>query len=143
MSPFEVITIPAEKQDVATLCARSIKYTNKWMVRAGFSGYGVEVKLLPKEHYGKCWAASTWSIDDEWVVFYFMPDSIMPKETLELTVIHEVAHGLVEMGKNGTTTTEQACWRIAHLVRPGATTPQRWVEPLIDFDERLKEMDDE
>lgn len=127
-------TYPDEPRDPHEVLPRTIKLLGKWMVRLGFSGYQVTVLVLERENYGKCWAASTWSTDDESVTFRFMPDGTLPKDTQELVIIHEVAHGLMELAtEHGMTNLEQACWKIARSFRPEALSPAQWTEPAVAF----------
>lgn len=97
----------------------------KYVGRFGFGDYGYTVRLLPKEWYGKRWAHVSFCHEDGWFVLEVVPDGVLPARELESVVLHELAHGLLELpAELGDAGHEQAANRIARLVMG-----RRWNHP--------------
>lgn len=97
----------------------------KYAGRFGFGDYGYTVRLLPQEWYGKRWAHVSFCHEDGWFVLEVVPDGVLPARELESVVLHELAHGLLELPTElGEAGHEQAANRIARLVMG-----RRWAHP--------------
>lgn len=109
-------------------------FVDKWMPRFGFGGHWrVEVYRLQEKYKGKVWAHGFWNMEEEHVLFEFVPDGALPDTVLEMLVIHEVAHGLVELGKTSEHGEEVVCNRVAKVLKPRAKHPNEWYKTKKSF----------
>lgn len=102
--------------DVGTALVR------KWAPKFGFAGWRIQVRPIPMDN-PDAWGRSFFETNEEWGVIEIPPDGFFPPETLELLVLHELAHGLLELAASEGVLEEQACNRIARLSRGDFTTP--------------------
>lgn len=103
-------------------------YVERWMPRFGFTNYAVTVGVLPPDQKGQCWGRSWWNVAEEWADIELVPDGILPDDQLEGLVLHELAHGLVELARSGDGGTETVCNRLARLLgAQGAPLCNEWV----------------
>lgn len=113
--------------------ARARGYVEKWMQRFGFGQWRCEVYRLQEKYAGKVWAHGFWNTHEEHVLFEFVPDGVLPANVLEMLAIHEVAHGLFEMSRNGEAGEEVACNRLGKLLMPRAKHPNEWWKSKPDY----------
>lgn len=68
---------------------------------------------------------SFFDVHEEWGLVELPDDDSLPSETLELLVLHELAHGMLKMagGDKKSWVTEATCNRIARLARGDFITP--------------------
>jgi hypothetical protein len=104
------------------------KLLNKWLPKFGFAHYSRYVELVPEDQKGKTWAMVKWDHDEEFVVFYFVPDGVLPKEQLEVVVLHELAHGLISLANESAPDEERVCNRIARILAPQVMTTNEWMQ---------------
>lgn len=71
----------------------------------------------------EAWAHSYYDIEEMWGVIELPPDEFFPVDTLELLVLHELAHGLLKLAAEEGVLVEQSCNRVARLARGDFVTP--------------------
>lgn len=85
--------------------------------------YRLTVQPMTSVQPGDAWALSYYDVDEEWGALWLPADEALPPETLELVVLHELAHGLVKIAASGDQPEEAVCNRIARLSLANWTTP--------------------
>lgn len=89
-----------------------------WAPRFGLGEFRLKVKPMPTDNT-EAWALSHYDIEEMWGSIELPSDEVFPFETLELLVLHELAHGLLQLAGTDVTSVavEQSCNRIARLTR--------------------------
>jgi hypothetical protein len=102
----------------------------KWAQRFGLGSYRLYVRSLSHADRESAEAMSWYEPAEEWGVVWLPDDSELPPETLELLVLHELAHGLLWNDD-----TELQCDRVARLAqgREDVPWPEEW-KMLTNFD---------
>lgn len=98
---------------------------HRWAQRFGVGHYRITVQPISEKDSETAWATSYWETAEEWAVIDLPADDSMPVDTLELLVLHELAHGLLKVvgGDAKSVVTEATCNRIARLAKRDYTTP--------------------
>lgn len=93
---------------------------HKWKQRFGLGHLRFHILPLGEDAAKKSNAQSYYDLVEEWAYVWLPDDEEFPPETLELLVLHELAHGVLWEGKAGL---EQACDRIARIATRDYTSP--------------------
>lgn len=93
----------------------------KWARRFGLGDFRLRVQLI--DHDCDAWARSFYELSEEWGLIELPPDALFPPATLEMLVLHELAHGLLAVAERSEGDTEVACNRIARLARADYESP--------------------
>lgn len=94
----------------------------KWAGKLGLGEFRIQVVTLSPDNK-KAWALSFYDIEEMWGIIDLPVDETHPAPLLELLVVHELSHGLIELAKSGKVAVEQACNRIARLALADYETP--------------------
>lgn len=93
---------------------RSRILVNRWKHILGFGHWRIYVYEIPNNPTH--WAISEWDVHEEWARIGFVADRVFPEEQRETLVLHEFAHGLLELAKTSEVAEEQFCNRFARLL---------------------------
>lgn len=93
----------------------------KWARRFGLGDFRLRVQLIDSDC--DAWARSFYELNEEWGLIELPPDALFPPATLEMLVLHELAHGLLALAERSEGDTEAACNRIARLAKQDYESP--------------------
>jgi hypothetical protein len=91
------------------------RLVRKWAGAFGLGDFRLQVKEIP-EDTPDAWARSFYDIEELWGVLELPGDNLLPPALIELLVLHELAHGLIQVAGASELGEEQACNRIARMV---------------------------
>lgn len=101
---------------------RATALVRKWAPRFGLGEFRLAVNEIPRDT-PDAWARSFYDIEELWGVLDLPGDEFLPVALQELLILHELAHGLLQLAESGDVGCEQACNRIARLARGDFETP--------------------
>lgn len=98
---------------------------HRWSPRFGLGAYRITVQPISVTDGVDAWAMSYWDVHEEWGLVELPEDESLPPATLELLVLHELAHGLLKVvgGDGDSAVVESTCNRIARLARRDFVSP--------------------
>lgn len=96
-------------------CRKGARLVADWAPVFGFQNFRITVTVLPEEEKGKHWGLSSWNIEEEWAHIQLVPDGVLPDDVQEQLVLHELAHGLIDLATKGEAELEVVCNRIARF----------------------------
>lgn len=96
-------------------CKEAKALTEKWAPAFGLGHYAHEVRVLPESARGKMWGRSYYNHEEEWFEFEVVPDGALPSAQVEALVLHELAHGLLNLASKSDHAVEAVCNRIVKL----------------------------
>lgn len=98
---------------------------HKWAPKFGLGNFRITVQPITTEDATDAWAMSFFDTHEEWGLVELPADESLPVGTLELLVLHELAHGLLKLvgGDGDSPAVEATCNRIARLARRDFVSP--------------------
>lgn len=113
----------------------------QWLPKFGFGHYTFKLSPLPKAADGKTWGRCVWLHDEETARFQFVPDGVLSKAQLETVVLHELAHGLLELAGTSEHAEEVVCNRIVRLLRPSTAQANEHLLNHADWNDKTVPVD--
>lgn len=104
------------------------RFLKKWAGPFGFGHYNITLSCLPAEAKGEVWGRSVFNHEEEWATIEVVPDGILPVAQVETLMLHELAHGLLDLSNTSEATCETVCNRIARLAlaKPNVVHCNQW-----------------